>query len=55
MTTGRYDTREELVAAIWRLWDQPHYRQSHIARITKVSEGTVARILNQPRPPEESK
>ena len=50
LTTGRYESREALVAAVWNLWDQPRYRQSHIARITKVSAGTVAKILNQRRP-----
>lgn len=50
LTIGRYETREELVRRVWSMWDQPRYMQSHIARIAKVSEGTVAKILKQPRP-----
>ena len=45
-TTGRCETREELEQEVWRLWRETPARQSHIARRMRVSETTVANILN---------
>ena len=49
-TTGRYATREELVWAVWDFWLNGPHKQSDIARIVRVSEGTVGKILDEPKP-----
>lgn len=49
LTTGRHATREELVRAVWQWWRQPNVKQSHIARIERVSASTVAKILDAKR------
>lgn len=48
-TTGRFDTREELVEAVWRDYDADRSAQ-HTAAAYRVSEGTVQKILSGPRP-----
>lgn len=50
LTTGRYDTREELVHAVWDYWLNGPHSQTAIARITRVSPGTVSKILDAPKP-----
>lgn len=47
LTTGRYETRNDLVDTVWRLYKNTDANQSAIAKITKVSESTVATILAQ--------
>lgn len=46
-TTGRYETREELVAQVWAWYGTPGTTQAQIARICQVSAGTVANILKE--------
>lgn len=49
-TTGRYATRDELVREVWHWWSQPGTTQTQVARICRVSLGTVSKILSAPRP-----
>lgn len=49
-TTGRYATREELVEAVWGFYDMPNTSIAQVARICRVSEGVVAKVLDAPRP-----
>ena len=48
--TGRYETRQELVEATWRLYDLPDTSQADVAKATGVSARTTATILSEPRP-----
>ena len=45
-TTGRYETRAELCDDVWSLYLTTPAKQADIARITRVSETTVANILD---------
>jgi DNA transposition AAA+ family ATPase len=45
-TTGRYGTREELCSEVWRRYRNTPSSMADIARACRVSEGTVAKILN---------
>jgi predicted XRE-type DNA-binding protein len=47
LTTGRFDTREQLVEMIVFLWQHTSCRQALIARNCQVSEATVSNIVNQ--------
>lgn len=53
-TTGRFATREELVATVWREWRKTPRNQTQIARFCRVSATTVNSILKGPAPEEES-
>lgn len=55
LTTGRFNTREELVDWIWRDWLRPGRTQAMVARSAGVSEGTVLKILNTTNPPKDKK
>lgn len=46
MTTGRFDTREELVEKVKFLHEHTSCSLSDIARNTEISVGTVSRILS---------
>lgn len=46
LTTGRYQTREELVREVWAWYRMKGTTQAQIARICRVSPGTVQKILN---------
>lgn len=46
-TTGRYETREELCDLVWRWYTRGAMSQADIARVSRVSEGTIANILNK--------
>lgn len=46
-TTGRFDTREELEEQVWFWWLHSPLKQAHIARRVRVSETTVANIIEQ--------
>ena len=50
MTTGRYQTRAELVEAVWHFWAAPDLKQADIARLCRVSPGVVATILKKGKP-----
>lgn len=50
LTTGRYETREELVEEVWNCWIALGFSQARISRRTYVSVPVVARILSEPRP-----
>lgn len=50
LTTGRYETREELVEQIWKWWDMKGTTIPQIASVTRVSETTVRKILDAGRP-----
>jgi len=51
-TTGRYDSREELVEWIWYYYKETDANLTDISKICKVSTVTVSKILDQPRPKE---
>jgi DNA invertase Pin-like site-specific DNA recombinase len=44
LTTGKYETREELVDNVCAFYDMCH-TQTQVARITGISQTTVANIL----------
>lgn len=46
-TTGKYDTREELIEKVIGFKTQRGLSDTSIARICQVSAGTVANILNE--------
>ena len=50
LTSGRYETREELVMEVWEMWLNTDMHQAAIARSARVSEATVANILKGKRP-----
>ena len=50
LTTGRFDTREELEAWVWHLWQNTPACQADIARQCRVSPTTVANILKKGSP-----
>lgn len=53
LTTGRYATREELVEAVWYWWADakpPYPTVVGLARMVRVSEMVVHKILSEPRP-----
>lgn len=50
LTTGRFETREELVEAVWRDYLKTQRNQSQIARAYRVSQGVVGSILSAPCP-----
>lgn len=57
-TTGRYETREELERMVFQWYDNTHATMKEIAATMRVSEPTVRKILNGPRPnntPEENR
>lgn len=49
-TTGRYETREELEARVTELYYHTPAKPSQIARMCRVSEPVVHKILNARRP-----
>lgn len=49
-TTGRFGSREELEAAVWREYLHTPRTQADIARAFQVSASTVQKILSQPQP-----
>jgi len=46
-TTGRYGTREELCFFVNRWYYGSEMKQAEIARVCRVSEGTVANIIKK--------
>lgn len=50
MTTGRFDTREELEAWVWHNWLNTPACQADISRQYRVSPTTVANILKKGKP-----
>lgn len=50
LTTGRFATREELVAWVWCVWSATPANQTDIARQCRVSPTTVANILKKGPP-----
>lgn len=49
-TTWRCDTREALIEAVWRDYENTPRKMSEIGRALRVSPGVVAPILDGPRP-----
>ncbi len=47
--TGRYETREELERMVCFWYSLPGHSFDSVAKICKVSAGTVQKILNQPK------
>lgn len=45
-TTGRYETRHELESEVLRMYYETDRKMSEIARIARVSEGVVSRIID---------
>lgn len=46
-TTGRFETREELVAEVWNRYLNTEQSTPQIARFARISNGTVRTILNK--------
>jgi DNA-binding transcriptional regulator LsrR (DeoR family) len=44
-TTGKFQTRKELVNAVCFYYHKTNQHQAQVARTCQVSEGTVARII----------
>ena len=47
MTTGRFETRAELEAWVWHLYQNTPANQTDIARQCRVSQTTVSNILKK--------
>ena len=45
LITGRFDTRAELEAHVWRVWKKEDPTQEELAKLCRVSPATVANIL----------
>ena len=49
-TTSHFETREELEAWVWHLWQNTPANQADIARQCRVSTTTIANILKKGKP-----
>jgi len=46
-TTGRYNTRDELVSEVWRMWKETPLNMTEVSKQARVSLGTVSSILDR--------
>jgi len=46
LTTGRFDTRQELLEFVWREYTNTSRSVAQVARAARISEATAHKILN---------